>query len=51
MYPILRELLGYTGTTNIDSQLVYASICLIMLFIVLFLDVLYRFFMRFIPRG
>ena len=51
MYDLLKEILGYTGTSNMDSALIYGSICLIIIFVVVLLDVLYRFFMRFIPRG
>lgn len=51
MYALMKQLLGYTGSTNVDQYLIYGSICLTIIFVVVFLDVIYRFFMRFIPRG
>lgn len=50
MYQFIRDLIDYNGTGNYDQTYVYAAIILIILFIVVLVDVFYRFFMRFIPR-
>lgn len=50
MYDFVKDLIGYSGTANYDQIYVYLSSILIILFIVVLVDVFYRFFMRFIPR-
>lgn len=51
MFPLVKDLIGYTGTqTNIDSTILYCCCVLLILGIITTIDLLYKFFLRFLPR-
>lgn len=50
MYSLIENLIGYTGSTNVTSTILYLCCALILLGVVVTIDLLYKFFLRFLPR-
>lgn len=52
MYSVIKGIIDYTGSSinNIDSYILYTCEVLIVLGVVVTIDLLYKLFLRFLPK-
>lgn len=52
MFDLVKSLIGYNGSSfnNIDSYVVYTCMILIVLGVTVTIDMIYKLFLRFLPR-
>lgn len=50
MFTLFRNLIGYSGTSNMDSYIVYGAISLSIIFFVVIIDLTYRLIRSFIRK-
>lgn len=51
MYDLIVDFIGYTGTTNYQSTVLYACIVVLLLAVTLTVDLIYKLFLRFLPNN
>lgn len=51
MFNLIKSIIGYAGTSNMDSTIIYICAALLVVITAIFIDLVFQIFKSFIPRN